>query len=251
MRGQTLELSSFTISIGREGADASEATLSTSTHMAPYWLEAAIGHAQKVFRLARATNEAFQNGDAAAQTHCLNAELIASMQALACSAFAFDALYASLLRAQPASPETIEAWKKNRTKRSRQIFETMRRAFKFGPKSGLQIRTFLDELSKARDAAVHPPAKSREAQRHARLPVSIDPAFNMFRAHNALVAVGMSLSIINQLSEGKLSKNSKIAGSMSALNELVSPLQKRWKRTAAGKEFLRIVVRDEAASAQQ
>ncbi len=238
MRGQSLDISSFTISISDEGELSSTGpTLSTSTHMAPYWLEAAISHAREVHRLARATNEAFRADDPAAQTRCLNAELIASMQAIACSAFAIDALHASLLKVQPTPVAIKAAWRKNGTKRSRQIFETLRRAFKMGPQSKSRIKRFLDQLTTARDMAVHPPSRSKPAEKHARLPVSIDPAFNMFRARNAIVSVGLTVNLIEETGKAETASDPKVAKRMAALHELVLPLSKRWQRTSAGKEF--------------
>lgn len=251
MRGQSLEMSSFTISIDDDGQVSSTGpTLATSTHMAPYWLEAAIGHARAVSRLAHATNEAFRGGDLATQTRCLNAELSASMQAIACSAFAVDALYASLLKAQPTPATIKETWSKNRTKRSRQIFETLRRVLKMGPQPSARIKVFLDQLSNARDTAVHPPARSKLAEKHARLPVSIDPAFNLFRAQNAIVCVGMTVSLIEQVAKAETAKDPKFAKSMAPLHELVLPLSKRWARTSAGKAFEDIQRRASIAAAK-
>lgn len=249
MRGQSLDLSSFTISIGDDGEiNASEPTLSTSTHMAPYWLEAAIGHAREAHRLAAATNRAFRATDPVIQTRCLNAELIASMQAIACSAFAIDALHASLLKIEPTPAATKEAWRKNRTKRSRQIFETMRANFKLGSQVSTRIKVFLDQLTTARDTAVHPPSRSMPAQKHARLPVSTDPAFNIFRARNAIVCVGLAVSLVEQLSEAKTAKKAKTAERMASLHELVLPLSKRWQRTLAGKAFLDLQRREAQAA---
>lgn len=250
MRGQSLDISSFEISISDDGeVSATSPTLSTSTHMAPYWLEAAISHAREVHRLERATNEAFRNDDADAKATCLNAELIASMQAMACAAFAIDALHSALLKVQPTPPATKEAWRKNGTKRSRQIFETLRRIFKLCPKTSLTIRTFLDQLTAARDMAVHPPSRSRPAEKHARLPVGVDPAFNMFRARNAIVCVGLAVNLIDEISKAQTVKNSKVAERMAALHELVLPLQKRWRRTLAGKSFIEL--QRQTALAQQ
>jgi hypothetical protein len=248
MRGQSLDLSSFTISIADDGEiSATTPTLSTSTHMAPYWLRAAIGHARDAHRLAAATNQAFRTTDSLVQTRCLSAELTASMQAIACSAFAIDALHASLLKVAPTASATKEAWRKNRTKRSRQIFETIRVNFKLHPQVSTRVKVFLDQLTTARDIAVHPPSRSMPAQKHARLPVSMDPAFNTFRARNALVCVGLTVSLVEQLSEAKTVKKAKVAERMASLHELVTPLSRRWQRTSAGKAFLDLQRRDSRA----
>lgn len=241
MRGQSLDISSFTISISDEGEiSATSPTLSTSTHMAPYWLDAATVHAREVQRLAKATNEAFQNGDPDTKARCLNAELIASMQAIACSAFAIDALHSSLLKVQPTPPATKAAWRKNGTKRSRQIFETLRRNFKIGPKSSSTIQTFLDQLTAARDMAVHPPSRSKPTEKHARLPVGVDPAFNMFRARNAIVCVGLAMNLVDEISKAQTAKDAKVSERMASLHELLMPIRKRWQRSSAGKSFMEL-----------
>ncbi|MBA4752210.1 MAG: hypothetical protein H2055_08300 [Sphingopyxis sp.] len=250
MRGQSLDISAFEISIDDDGnVSSTSPTLSTSTHMTPHWLEAAIDHARAVQRRAAETNEAFRGEDADAKARCLNAELIASMQAIACSAFAIDALHASLLKVQPTPAPTREAWRRNRTKRSRQIFETLRRAFKFGKQASSAITTYLDQLSTARDVAVHPPSRSKPAERHSRLPVSVDPAFNLFRAHNAIVCVGMAVRLIDQFSKAETAKDPKVAKRMAELRELILPLKRRWDRTSAGRKFKELLRQADASSA--
>lgn len=237
-RGQSLDLSSFTITMSDDGEISSDGpTISTSTHMAPFWLAAAINHARDAERLSNRTNEAFRNGDADEKAHALTSELTASMQAITCSAFAVDSLFAALLKVQPTPEATKLAWRKNRTKRSRQIFETLRRAFKIGRQSSVRIKTFLDQLSDARDKAVHPPAKSKAAERHARLPVGVDPAFNLFRARNAIIAVGLTCDLIESAARAETAQSDLIRERMASLLEQVRPLTRRWKRMKVGRYF--------------
>ena len=177
----------------------------------------------------------------------LNAELLASMQAITCAAFAIDALNASILKVLPTPSATKMAWRKNRTKRSRQIFETLRRAFKMGPQSRTKIKTLLDQLSDARDTAVHPPARSQRAQRHARLPVDVDPAFNMFRARYAIVAVGAAVELIESAAKAETAQHQGVSERMAALLELVHPIGSHWRRSKAGKLFKELQRRAEAS----
>jgi hypothetical protein len=241
MRGQTLSMSSFEITLQDDGTITSTSpTLSTITHMEAYWLEAAIDHAREAERLSHFTDSAFHNDDPDQKCSTLNRELISSMQAISCAAFAIDAFFASLLQVQPTAESTKAAWRKNRTKRSRQIYETIRRAFQIGPESSVKIREFLDQLTDARDRAVHPPSNSKIAVNHGRLPVAVDPAFNVFRARNALVAVGQTVDLIESATRSAKAKNAKIAEKMKILGELIKPTYSRWRRTKAGREFNRI-----------
>lgn len=238
MRGQSLEMSSFTITQHEDGEISSTSpTISTSTHMAPYWLDAAASHARDAERLSHITNQAFRGLSPDAKSDALNKELLASMQAMTCAAIGVDALYAAILKIQPTPELTQKAWRKNKTKRSRQIFETIRRAFKMGPKSQAKLKLFLDQLTDARDNAVHPSSKSKVAQNHARLPVAVDPAFNMFRTRNAIVAAGMAIDLVESTAQAETAKSKEIAQSMSALLELVQPISQKWARSRAGKTF--------------
>lgn len=248
LRGQTIDLSAFTISVDERGEITSPGpTLSTSTHLAPYWLKAAVKHAIDAERFSHLTNKAFQSSDANRRWIALDREMVSSMQAVACSAFAIDALHAALLKVNPTPEATREAWKRNRTKRSRQIFETLRRSFVFCPKSGAKIQQFLDQLAGVRDKAVHPPSRSRPAEKHPRLPVAIDPTFVLFRARNAIAAVGMTVSLIEQSANAETARSEPVRERMHALKELVRPISRNWRRTKAARNFstLQSQARDE------
>lgn len=230
MRGQSLTLSEFTITEYDDGRIESDGpTLSTSVHMAPYWLDAAVGHAIAAEVASHRTNAAWKRDDPEGQRSAIEAEMLASMQAITSAAFALDALHAALLQAQPTPELTRQAWRKNRTKRSRQMFETLRRAVKIDTKSQKGIKGFLDQISSFRDEAVHPPARSQPATRHPRLPVSIDPTFCKFRTRNAIAAVGYTLGLIQNVAGSKDARTPQVAERMSALLELLEPIIERWK----------------------
>jgi hypothetical protein len=238
MRGQSMDISSWRITEHDDGnVTTTSPTISTTTHMAPFWLKAAAKHARDAERLSHVTNRAFQEDLANAKADALNSEMLAAMQAMTCAAIAIDALYAALLIIQPTPTGVQNAWRKNRTKRSRQIFETFRRLFNMGPKSQAELKLFLDQLTEARDTAVHPPSKSKLAQKHARLPVSVDPAFNMFRARNAIVATGLAINLVESTARAETAKSTMTAEKMSSLHELTQPILRAWVRSKAGRVF--------------
>lgn len=241
IRGLTIDLSAFTISFDEQGEITSPGpTLSTSTHLAPYWLRAAVKHAVDAERYSHLTNDAFKNGNTDQRCNALDREMLSSMQAVACAAFAVDALHAALLKVNPTPEGTKVAWRRNGTKRSRQIYETLRRSFSFGQKSGAKICQFLDQLADARDKAVHPPSRSRPAEKHPRLPVGIDPTFVLFRARNAIAAVGMTVNLIGESAKAEKAKSEQIKERMHALHEQVRPIWRNWLRTKAAKKFLEL-----------
>lgn len=60
MKGQSLDLSSFTITEHEDGSITSTSPIiSTSTHMAPYWLEAAVRHARDAERMGQSPTTPF------------------------------------------------------------------------------------------------------------------------------------------------------------------------------------------------
>lgn len=236
MQGQRLSLSSFSISINDDGEVTSEGpTLSTGVEMTPYWLAIAATHANSCARLVSKTNEAWNTNDPKKQVAALNAEFSAALQAITAAAFAIDALYATLKEVMPVPEATHHAWKKNRTRRSRRVFETIRRCFSLGQTTQRMLKSFLDQLFAFRDEAVHPSARTRLAIKHPRLPVGVDEAFCKFRARNAWISVGAVIEIVEGLLDSKNVRSPELAKRLEPLKTLVRPIARKWRRSAAGK----------------
>lgn len=236
MQGQRLSISSFTIHMDVEGKITSPGpTLSTGVEMAPYWLDIAAREANSAVRLVSKTNEAWKSGDTDAQTKALDAEFKACLQAITAAAFAMDAFYSTVEEAAPTAEATRNAWRRNRTRRSRRVFETLRRNFPITAGSQASLGPFLDQLYSFRDLAVHPTARTREAKKHPRLPVSIDEMFSRFRGRNAWVCVGVVIEMIQALTSVPKIKSDVLRGRMVPLKNLVDPISVRWRKSPAGK----------------
>lgn len=235
LKGHRLSISSFSISMNDKGEMISDGPqLATGVEMMPYWLEIAIEHAIRAEKLERKTDAAW-TGELIPQKQvkAIEAELKASLQAMTAAAFAIDAFYATVEEAAPTAPLTRAAWRKNNTKRSRRVYETLRRNFPLTAESQRMLQGFLDQLFSFRDRAVHPSARTSDAIKHPRLPISIDKIFCIFRARNAFVSVGQVVELINTLVRHPKIKNAAVNERMSPLKELVVPLVKRWRRSRA------------------
>lgn len=234
MQGQRLSLSSFTISMNEQGEITSDGPkLSTGVEMAPYWLSIAIDHAVAAERLAAETNEAWKGDDAEAQSRALDAEFKITMQAMTAAAFAIDAFYATVQEEVPAPEATRAAWKRNGTSRSRRAFETFRRSFPLKQSSQQGLKLFLDQLFSFRDTAVHPSARTRDAVKHPRLPVSVDQLFCIFRAQNACVSVGQVVDLLERFSTHPDIRFPKLKERIKPLSKLIEPLARQWRDTPA------------------
>lgn len=244
MQGQTLTFPAGSIVFTFDGSEVPNLPPPLlGTHMAPYWLSAAVSHGISAQVLSHETNAAWKAEDESQQSETLETELIASMQAITSSAFALDALHAALLKVSPTPETTRMAWRKNKTRRSRQMFETLRRCFRLTEDNRRGIRQFFDAIFEYRDAAVHPPSSDQPVTCHPRLLIGLDPAFARFRARNAVIVVGHTVAIIGSASKSEKVTTEAVRQSMTSLRERVEPVVEAWERSAAGAEFARLVSR--------
>jgi hypothetical protein len=84
----------------------------------------------------------------------MNEELHASMVAITASAFALDGFYGTVLQWIQLPEELLAAWSENHTARHARIFETLKRGFNIGRRSGSWPGE-LKWLFSYRDANVH------------------------------------------------------------------------------------------------
>ena len=241
MQGHRLRLSSFSISFNDDGDITSDGPkLSLGVEMAPYWLAIASGHAVDAERLSEETNEAWRGDDPEQQRAALNAEFSSSLQAITAAVFAIDAFYATVQEASPVPEATLAAWKRNRTSRSRRVFETFRRNFPLAPASQAALKTFLDQIFSFRDAAVHPTARTRDARKHPRLPVSVDETFCKFRARNAWFCVGQVMDLLDLYASHPKVRSPELRERLEPLQKLFEAIVQQWRTTPAGAQHRRL-----------
>lgn len=194
------------------------------------WLEIALDHLEQAEQAHRDVMDAWGADDSARKGETLEAEFSSSIQAIAAAAVALDAFYAMVRRHVEIDPETIEAWRANRTARPRQIAEVFRRAFLIGPKSSAELRTRMVELFKWRDWCVHPAADFQSPVLRSELGVATEWRLAAFTADNARSALRTSLSIAIQLLERPRPSFPDLTSHCEGAIQFVQPLVARWER---------------------
>jgi hypothetical protein len=241
MQGHRVSIPSFTISFNEDGSEitSSPVTLWTGIEMTPFWLSCAVEHAIAADEASAATNEAWRSDNPQLQTTALDAEFRASLQAITSTAFALDSFHATLLDAAPIPDATLKAWRRNKTRRSRQVFETIRRNFGIGPITQAYVRDFVDRIFSFRDQAVHPTAATRATVKHPRLPVGIDQVFCIFRARNAWLSAGHAVEMLQALANFEKIRSPKVRERMEALKALLAPIGEAWRASQAAERYYR------------
>ncbi len=126
-------------------------------------------------------NETFSNA--------LQHEFEASMVAVAASAFAIDAFFASVVEHAPEARVSAGA-------RHATIFETLKRAFSLSQAQLIALREPLRIMFRLRREAVHPPATWAEPVLHPVFNLGMEPRFVNYRAENAVNAQLLARKLI-------------------------------------------------------
>jgi len=153
-----------------------------------------------------------------------NNELQASMVCIAATAFALDAIYAEQREVVPEKDR--QKWLDNRTARWRQIYETLRRAFRLcrGLRAEMQWLFERDELG--RDFLVHPDAEFREPADHPLLP-NTTAERSRLRAENATRAVDLLMEVLETAITSKTPASQEWTRQNTGVTEEVRALQER------------------------
>lgn len=128
----------------------------------------------------------------------LESEFNAALLAIAASAFAIDAFYASVKERIPPHPDA-HAWAKNRTARDKQIVEVLKSAFVVKQEHAKEIASFLRALFTPRGQAVHPPGKFQAPSYHTDLNAGVEWRFVQFTAENARAAFDSTATLLRHL----------------------------------------------------
>ncbi|MGD1281339.1 hypothetical protein ACKUUI_05950 [Mycobacterium seoulense] len=176
--------------------------LSLRTDMWRFWLREAVDTAAVAAAVADEIPplyEQFELGEATDEEldELSIRELIASMRAITACAFAIDAFYAGVKARSPKHPDQ-EAWSRNKTPRPTQVTETIIYHLKIAD-SGVRnkMRTWVPEIYRLRDLAVHPDSEFQEAVYHPDLNVGVDQKFMIFRRDNAVKATAATLAMLD------------------------------------------------------
>lgn len=218
------------IRLGPEGQlETADLTIHIALHLTTYWLEIAYNHLRSSDAAAQDVASAVNAEDDTALGQALEREFMAAMQAMAAAAIAVDALYASIKERVEVPQSTVEAWRKNRTARFKQIAEVFRLGFQIGPKSYKQLASMLRELFRFRDWAVHPPSKASAPVLRVDIGKATEWRFAAFRFENARPAVQMALSMSAQLASRPKPKFPDLVQHCAGLQQMLAPLVSEWE----------------------
>jgi hypothetical protein len=197
--GTHLRLADLRFTIDDAGELQSSLRLELALDVFPHWMAIALGHAEALESAHTQLLAAWPTPDEGAVHAALEAEFLASMQAITATAIAWDALYDTVQRVSPISTEITASWRHNRTARYQRLGEVLRRGFRIGNASAVQLRLVLKETFKYRGWSVHPPAAFSTPAHHPELNVQTEWRFAAFRHFNAHHTVRAAIALIPQL----------------------------------------------------
>lgn len=160
---------------------SSSVSLSVRTSLVWQWAEIAVRHESEA-------------QEARGQGEINNTELQASMVCATATASALDAIYAEVRDVVPAIER--EKWRDNGTARWKQVYETLRRAFKLPLSLRTEMKWLFEREELGRDFLVHPDAEFRDAADHPLLPNTTAERAAL-RAENATRAVDLLLAVLD------------------------------------------------------
>lgn len=186
IRGMTLTIPSGGLTINSDGA--AKLALHVRFDVVPVWLEIARKHRDQALLCGKQVASAWPEPNEEGKARLLEAEFMASMQAIVAAATSFEALF-SVLKPIVLPSETAERWAKRRPKRYIQISEVCRIAFQLPDKGAATLQRHLKEIFLFRDRAIHPSGVVAEPLLHPELNVGMDPRLVWFRATSAALVV--------------------------------------------------------------
>lgn len=192
----------FTIHVDESGQPHSNVVLSTSYNVLPIWLR--IAHDNIV--LAHEANNNVKNDwdeDPANQKSLLIAELTSSIQVFISCGISLYSLYDQLRPHANITQNDIDTWKQNRTKRSAQICEIIRRVYKLNNETFNGFRTNIKSIINYRDKAVHPDNSIKQTCNRPDIPVGVDWRFSAYRYENAAICYRRTMEMLIHLHEKK------------------------------------------------
>ena len=192
----------FKITITENGISNSTLILSTAYNVIPLWMKIAHDSLKQSKLASKAISEKWcENADI--QKELLIAELAPSMQVFVACGIGLDAVYDTIRPYVNISQQEIDSWRKNRTSRSKQIVEVIRRAYKLKPDIHKNINGCVSEIIKYRDMAVHPSLELKNTRTRPDIQVGVDWKFSAYRFSNAEWCLTSTINMIVYLYEHK------------------------------------------------
>jgi predicted transcriptional regulator len=231
-QGGQVSIPSFSITIDENGSISSDpVTLHLGLDVCPVWMEIAFDHLILTHQAAKRLELARVERNDESIASALEAEYKSGMQAIVCSGIAMDAYYATVKKHANIPQTTLEAWKKNRTARYKQVAETLKIAFSLSTKFATSLRSVLEQNFRFRDMGVHPKQGTYPPALHPELNKIVDWRYVTFRHYNAKGIVGLTLKVIYQTAS-TLSANVDInlRNHCTGLIQKLKPILGQWGR---------------------
>ena len=181
--------------------------ISTAYNVIPIWLRIASDNFHQA-KLASENIHLEWNEDVDKQKALLIAELAPSMQVIVSCGIALDALYETLLPHAKISREDRQKWRDNKTGRAKQIFEVIQRVYRLNNDVSKDFRSWITEIIKFRNDAVHPSLELKNACMRDDLSVAVDWKFSAFRFSNASKCLISTIDILLYLYNYKCANDS-------------------------------------------
>lgn len=195
----------------------------------PHWLAIALKHLHIAGAEHACLSLAWQEQANDEIARILEAEFMASMQAIMAAAISMDAFYARVKEHVVIPSPMRDAWRQKGTARYKQAYETIRRGFKVRKEALPRVREALKEIYRFRDLAVHPDPQLAQPLKHPDLGVGTEWRFVYYRFENAKGLVNVSLSLIIQLLNSPKPNNSDLKRYTQESLPLLQPLVDEWE----------------------
>lgn len=181
------------------------------------WMEAAINNLKAAYRYRDRLVEAHLAGDETDIDPMLRAEMMASMQAVAASAFAIDSMSDSVSRLIEVPQQVLDSWRpdpargKRTTARASQVMWFVRQTGKTTNTESKRLDVRTRSLFQARNAAVHADREPRLPLIHPVLQSGVEWRLATYTVENAEAGVAAALSILMHAFRGDKKNLSKRA----------------------------------------
>lgn len=212
----------FSVSVDEHGKMDSKLVLSTSYNVLPIWLRIAYDNIVQSHVASESIAKEWCE-DSEKQKELLLAELTPSIQVFVACGTALDAIYDQLKPFANISQSDIDTWRENKTARSAQIFEIIRRVYKLDNNMTKAFKKNIKSITEFRNQAVHPTHEVERTCTRPDIPVGVDWRFSAYRYSNSAICYSRTMEMFIHLYE-KGSKKDKVNENMNnifkALKEL-------------------------------
>lgn len=220
--GDSLRISGLRIDL--DAGTVSHDGVSMTTEFWVPWLEIANKELRSAEEARLALLGAAAKDEFTAKMKALEAEMKASMVVISASSFALDAFYARIKDLAPPPQALASAWRKNNTRRYRQIVELLLLDFAYRSGARAELSQNTESLYTLRDYLVHPPADFKSVQLHPVLKEVFEWRKTIFTLENSQNARDFVLAVIRTSVKSPRSQHKALCEWCTSAERLIGPL---------------------------